>query len=185
MLDVGASVSATLLEIENGVFEILARVRDRKTGGWSLDERIAGYAEAVYIRTSGKGREGRLREEQMPVLRRRAEEAKITLSTQDSVVIDVPTNDGAVFSVGLARNEFVAMSMDLFADVMQCVEQVLLEANVTASDVTQVGDFLSPSRSAGSFSSRLSSRAALHISRDFQSSFLFASPDGRPWNPPT
>ncbi|KAJ7094263.1 Hsp70 protein-domain-containing protein [Mycena epipterygia] len=115
VLDVGVSVSATLLEIDNGVFETLARVHDCETGGRSLDERIAGYAQAAHIRTSGSE----------------------ALSTQDSVVIDVLTNDGAVFSARLARNEFIGISMDLFADVMQCVEQMLLEANVTPSDVTQ------------------------------------------------
>ncbi|KAJ7707365.1 heat shock protein 70 family [Mycena rosella] len=138
VLDVGASASAALLEINDGVFDILARVRDRKAGGRALDERIAGYAQATHIRVSGKGREGILGEAQMTVLRGRAEEAKVALSTQCKVVIDVPTNDGTVFSVGLARDEFVAISTSVFEDVMQCVEEVLLEANVTASDVDHI-----------------------------------------------
>ncbi|KAJ6577054.1 Hsp70 protein-domain-containing protein [Mycena vulgaris] len=115
VLDVGVSVSAALLEIDNGVFEILARVRDLNSGGRALAKRIAHHAEATHIRVSGKGREGILGAAQMILLR---------------VVIDVPTNDGTVLSVGLTRSEFVGISTDLFEDVMQCVEEVLLEANI-------------------------------------------------------
>ncbi|KAJ7476228.1 heat shock protein 70 family [Mycena latifolia] len=138
VLDVGASVSAALLEIESGAFDTLARVHDRNAGGRALGERIARHAEATFIRVSGKGREGILGEAQMTVLRGRAEEAKLALSTQDKIMIDVPTNDGTIFPVRLTRSEFVAISRLPFEDVMQCVEEVLLEANVTASEVDQI-----------------------------------------------
>ncbi|KAJ6545098.1 heat shock protein 70 family [Mycena vulgaris] len=171
VLDVGASVSAALLEIDNGAFEILARVRDRNSGGRALAERIAHHAEATHIRVSGKGREGILGAAQMTLLRARAEGAKLALSTQDQVVIDVPTNDGTVFSVGLTRSEFVGISRDLFEDVMQCVEEVLLEANVTASDVDHI-ILAGGSASIPRFSELLSTR--------FPGRTLLTSPNVRP-----
>jgi molecular chaperone DnaK (HSP70) len=178
VLDVGSSVSAALLEINSGVFETLAHARNRWTGGRALDERIAQYAEAVHIRMTGKGREGTLRAAQMDLLRVRAEEAKIALSKHQKVTIDVPTNDDAVFPVQLTRREFGEITTDLFEDVMLCAEEVLLEANVAATDVDHVGACV-PSPTANSFVSRLSSRAELHTSLDSLNSCLPASLEQR------
>ncbi|KAJ7917057.1 heat shock protein 70 family [Mycena leptocephala] len=165
VLDVGSSVSAALLEIDNGVFEILAHARNRWTGGRALDERIAWHAEAVHIRMTGKGREGILGAAQMDVLRVRAEGAKIALSTHQKVTIDVPTNDGAVFPVQLTRREFGEITTDLFEDVMLCAEEVLLEANVAATDVDHIilaGGVASIPRLSELLSTRFSGATALY-----------------------
>ncbi|KAJ7143297.1 heat shock protein 70 family [Mycena crocata] len=135
VLDVGASVSASVIENDSGALDFLARVtRARKS---PFDDRIARYAEEMYVDMSGS-REAVLRE----ALHVRAEEAMFGLSTHEMAVIEVPTVDNTVFPVELTRHDFIRISVDIFEDVMQCVEEALVEANVTASEVDQASIIL-------------------------------------------
>ena len=72
-------------------------------------------------------------------LKREVEKAKRTLSSQQSVRIEIESfEDGNDFSETLTRAKFEEINMDLFRQTLKPVEQVLKDANVKKEDVDEV-----------------------------------------------
>lgn len=72
-------------------------------------------------------------------LKREVEKAKRTLSTQQSVRLEIESFEGGNdFSETLTRAKFEEINMDLFRKTLKPVEQVLKDANVKKEDIHAV-----------------------------------------------
>ncbi|TFK94634.1 heat shock protein 70 [Polyporus arcularius HHB13444] len=133
----GGTFDVSLLSIEDGVFEVLATAGDTHLGGEDFDNRVIEYLVERYKTRTGTDVSSNLRA--MGKLKREVEEAKRTLSNQQSARIDIESFEGGNnFSETLTRAKFEELNMDLFRKTMQPVEQVLKDANVRKEDIADI-----------------------------------------------
>ena len=133
----GGTFDVSLLSIEDGVFEVLATAGDTHLGGEDFDNRVIDYLVALYKRKTGTDVGGDLRA--MGKLKREAEKAKRTLSSQQAAHIEIEAFEGGNdFAETLTRAKFEELNMDLFRKTMEPVEQVLRDAKVTKEDIDEV-----------------------------------------------
>jgi molecular chaperone DnaK len=84
----GGTLDVTMMEMGEGVFEVIATSGDTQLGGTDMDEIILNYLASEFQRTNGLD----LRKDSMAVVRLReaAEKAKIELSTTVNSEINLP-----------------------------------------------------------------------------------------------
>ncbi|KAF8622805.1 hypothetical protein AX15_006732 [Amanita polypyramis BW_CC] len=133
----GGTFDVSLLSIDDGVFEVLATAGDTHLGGEDFDNRVMDYLIKSYKKKTGTNVTKNLRA--LGKLKREVEKAKRTLSSQQSVRIEIESfEDGNDFSETLTRAKFEELNMDLFRKTLKPVEQVLKDANVKKEDVDEV-----------------------------------------------
>jgi chaperone protein DnaK len=133
----GGTFDVTLLHIDNGVFEVKATSGNTHLGGEDFDHRLMDFFIAQFKRKSGIdiGKDKRA----LQRLRKQCENAKRTLSTQNSAMVDCEAlSNGVDFSTTISRAKFEELNMDLFKKTMVPVTQVLKDAEVSKSQVDQV-----------------------------------------------
>lgn len=134
----GGTFDVTLLSIDNGVFEVRATSGNTHLGGEDFDQRVMEYCAQRFKRqTDGVDLSNDKRALQR--LRKACENAKRTLSTQNSVTVDCEAlADGKDLSVPVSRAKFEELNADLFKATLKPVTQVLKDAKMSKSDVDQV-----------------------------------------------
>ncbi len=133
----GGTFDVTLLHIDNGVFEVKATSGNTHLGGEDFDQRMMDFFIAQFKRKSGVDISGDKRALQR--LRKQCENAKRTLSTQNSAMVDCEAlANGVDFSTTISRAKFEELNLDLFKKTMVPVTQVLKDAGVSKSQVDQV-----------------------------------------------
>ena len=133
----GGTFDVSLLSIEDGVFEVLATAGDTHLGGEDFDQRIIDHFVKIFNKKHNVDVTKDLKA--MGKLKREAEKAKRTLSSQMSVRIEIESFfDGIDFSETLTRAKFEELNLDLFKKTMKPVEQVLKDANVKKSEVDDI-----------------------------------------------
>ncbi|TFK19373.1 heat shock protein 70 [Coprinopsis marcescibilis] len=133
----GGTFDVSLLSIDDGVFEVLATAGDTHLGGEDFDNRVIEYLSKQYKKKTGTDVSKNLRA--MGKLKREVEKAKRTLSSQQSVRIEIESfEDGNDFSETLTRAKFEELNVDLFRKTLKPVEQVLKDANVKKEDVNEI-----------------------------------------------
>ena len=138
----GGTFDVSLLEISDGVFEVLATAGNNRLGGDDFDQRIIDWIATEFMRENG-GLD--LRKDKMALqrLKEAAEKAKIELSGVTSTAINLPfiTADATSpkhFDGTLTRAKFNEITADLVDATMGPTKQVLRDAGVKASDVNKV-----------------------------------------------
>jgi len=133
----GGTFDVSLLQIDDGVFEVLATAGDTHLGGEDFDQRVIQHFAKLYnkkhdvditkdLKTMGK-------------LKREVEKAKRTLSSQMSTRIEIEAfHEGKDFSETLTRAKFEELNIDLFKKTLKPVEQVLKDAKVKKSDIDDI-----------------------------------------------
>lgn len=133
----GGTFDVTLLHIDNGVFEVKATSGNTHLGGEDFDQRLMDFFIAQFKRKSGIDISGDKRALQR--LRKQCENAKRTLSTQNSAMVDCEAlANGQDFSTTISRAKFEELNIDLFKKTMVPVTQVLKDSGVSKSQVDQV-----------------------------------------------
>ncbi|KAJ7124957.1 heat shock protein 70 [Mycena epipterygia] len=133
----GGTFDVSLLSIEGGVFEVLATAGDTHLGGEDFDNRVMDHFIKSYKKKTGTDVSKNTRA--LGKLKREVENAKRTLSNQQSVRIEIESfEDGNDFSETFTRAKFEEINMDLFRKTMKPVEQVLKDANVKKEDVDEI-----------------------------------------------
>ncbi|RXW18644.1 hypothetical protein EST38_g7207 [Candolleomyces aberdarensis] len=133
----GGTFDVSLLSIDDGVFEVLATAGDTHLGGEDFDNRVIDYLVKQYKKKTGTDVTKNLRA--LGKLKREVEKAKRTLSSQQSVRIEIESfEDGNDFSETLTRAKFEELNVDLFRKTLKPVEQVLKDANVKKEDVNEI-----------------------------------------------
>ncbi len=137
----GGTFDVSLLEISDGVFEVLATAGNNKLGGDDFDQRIIDWMAETFKRENGID----LRNDKMVLQRLKdaAEKAKIELSGVSSSSINLPfitaTASGPLhFEATLTRAKFDELTADLVEKTMEPTKQVLRDSGLSASQVDKV-----------------------------------------------
>ena len=137
----GGTFDVSLLEISDGVFEVLATNGDTKLGGDDFDRRVIDWMAEQFQREHGID----LRRDKMVLQRLRdaAEKAKIELSGMTSTSINLPfitaTAEGPLhFEATLTRAEFDRITADLVERTMVPTKKALADAGLNVSQIDEV-----------------------------------------------
>ena len=137
----GGTFDVSLLEISDGVFEVLATNGDTRLGGDDFDQRIIDWMADQFQRENGVD----LRRDKMVLQRLRdaAEKAKIELSGMMSTSINLPfitaTAAGPLhFEATLSRAEFERITADLVERTMVPTKKALADAGLSVNQIDKV-----------------------------------------------
>ncbi|PPE06237.1 molecular chaperone DnaK [Mesoplasma corruscae] len=137
----GGTFDVSVLELADGTFEVLSTSGDNKLGGDDFDQKIINWL-VEKIKTESKVD---LKNDKMALqrLKDEAEKAKINLSSQLEVEINLPfiamNESGPVsFSTQLSRAEFDKITKDLVERTSKPVKDALQAAKLSASDINEV-----------------------------------------------
>ena len=137
----GGTFDVTLLEISDGVFEVLATAGNNRLGGDDFDQRIINWMADKFQRENGVD----LRTDKMVMQRLKdaAEKAKIELSGMSQSDINLPfitaTAAGPLhFEATLTRAEFDRITADLVEATMGPTKQVIRDAGVPVEKIDKI-----------------------------------------------
>lgn len=137
----GGTFDVSLLDISDGVFEVLATAGNNRLGGDDFDARIINWILAKFKAENGLDLAGD--KMVMQRLKEAAEKAKIELSGMTSSNINLPfitaTASGPLhFEATLTRAEFNKITADLVDATMGPTKQVLSDAGLKPSEIDKV-----------------------------------------------
>ena len=137
----GGTFDVSILDIGDGVFEVLATNGNTHLGGDDFDQRIIDYLISEFKKSNGID----LSTDKMAMqrLKEAAEKAKIELSGMQQTQINLPfiTADAQGpkhLDVTLTRAKFEELIRDLVDATRGPVEQAMKDAGVTAADIHKV-----------------------------------------------
>jgi len=137
----GGTFDVSLIEIGDGVLEVLATSGNNHLGGDDFDERIIKHLVAEFKKAEGID----LSADKMAMqrLKEAAEKAKIELSSSTTSNINLPfitaTQEGPKhFDLTLTRAKFDELTNDLVQATMGPVKQALKDSGLSASDLDKV-----------------------------------------------
>ena len=137
----GGTFDVSILDIGDGVFEVLATNGNTKLGGDDFDDRIIEYLVSEFKKSSGID----LKTDKMAMqrLKEAAEKAKIELSGMQQTQINLPfiTADATGpkhLDITLTRAKFEELISDLIEATKIPVEKAMKDAGVTANDLHKV-----------------------------------------------
>jgi len=138
----GGTFDVSLLEISDGVFEVLATNGNTKLGGDDFDQRIIDWMAQTFAQENG-GID--LRKDKMALqrLKEAAEKAKIELSGMNSANINLPfiTADATGpkhFDATLTRAKFDELTADLVAATLEPTRKAMADAGLSTSQIDKV-----------------------------------------------
>ena len=137
----GGTFDVSLLEISDGVFQVLATNGDTMLGGDDFDQRVIDWMANQFQKENGID----LRKDKMVMQRLKdaAEKAKIELSGMTSASINLPfitaTAEGPLhFEATLTRAEFDRITADLVERTMIPTKKALADAGLSVSEIDKV-----------------------------------------------
>jgi L1 cell adhesion molecule like protein len=133
----GGTFDVTILEIEEGVFEVKATGGSGHLGGEDLDNRLVNHFIQEFKRKHKHDITGNARAVRR--LRTACERAKRTLSSTAQTTIELDSlYEGIDFNTNITRARFEELSMDLFKQSIDTVEKVLIDSGLSKSDIHDV-----------------------------------------------
>ena len=137
----GGTFDVSVIEIGDGVQEVLATAGNNALGGDDFDQRIINYLVAEFKKSDGvdltndKFAMQRLKDE--------AEKAKIALSNAPSVAVNIPyiTADATGpkhMNVQLTRAKFNELTADLVEATMKPFKQAIADSGLSMSEIDKV-----------------------------------------------
>ena len=137
----GGTFDVSIIEIGDGVIEVLATAGNNRLGGDDFDKKIVDYMLAEFKRTEGVD----LSTDKMAMqrLKEAAEKAKKELSSATTTNINLPfitaTSEGPKhFDMNLTRAKFDELTHDLVEKTAEPVQAALKDAGITAADLGKV-----------------------------------------------
>ena len=137
----GGTFDVSILDIGDGVFEVLSTNGNTHLGGDDFDDAIINYLVSEFKKSDGID----LSKDKMAMqrLKEAAEKAKIELSGMQQTQINLPfiTADSSGpkhLDVNLTRAKFEELIGKLVEDTRGPVEQAMKDAGITASDIHKV-----------------------------------------------
>ena len=137
----GGTFDISILEVGDGVFEVVATAGDNRLGGDDFDQRIIDYILDEFKKENGVDLKGDRMA--MQRLKEAAEKAKIELSQLQKTLISLPFlsfgPSGPInFECELTRSKFDALTADLVERTVSLSKRALSDANLTVSDGEKV-----------------------------------------------
>ncbi|MDY4604453.1 molecular chaperone DnaK [Clostridium tertium] len=137
----GGTFDVSILELGDGVFEVLSTNGDTKLGGDDFDQRIMDHIAETFKAENGID----LRNDKMALqrLKEAAEKAKIELSSSMQTNINLPfiTADATGpkhIDMNLTRAKFNEITHDLVQRSIEPMKKALADANLSLSDINKV-----------------------------------------------
>ncbi len=152
----GGTLDVSLLNLDNGIFEVMAAAGDNRLGGQDFSAALVDVlVDSVAARLGGDGDAAAARmradSEAMRALREEAERLKIALNDEcdcsgrfydgdAGAVVDVrlPPSLAAAGPLTLSRTEFEAATAHLFERALAPVERVLARIDFPAAEVDEI-----------------------------------------------
>ena len=137
----GGTFDVSILEIGDGVFEVLSTNGDTHLGGDDFDNAIINYLVSTF-----KAQEGvdlSTDKVAMQRLKEAAEKSKIELSTTTTSVVNLPfiTADATGpkhMDITITKAKFDELTADLVDRTLVCIRNAMRDANLSASDIDEV-----------------------------------------------
>ncbi len=137
----GGTFDVSILEIGDGIVEVLATAGDTHLGGDDFDQRIMDYLVAEFKKAEGID----LSKDKVAMqrLKEAAEKAKIELSGMTTASVNLPyiTADATGpkhLDVTVSRAKFNELTADLVERTLKPVRQAMSDAGLTSSDLHKV-----------------------------------------------
>ena len=137
----GGTFDVSLMEVGDGIFEVLATAGNNHLGGDDFDNRLIDYIAEQFKKENGID----LKQDRMALqrLKEAAEKAKIELSGLMSVNVNLPfiTADATGpkhLDVTITRAKFNELTADLVQATVGPLNQALSDAGITAAEVDKV-----------------------------------------------
>jgi molecular chaperone HscA len=123
----GGTFDISVLQIQNGIFEVLSTNGDTYLGGDDIDRAIVQY----WLQQAGIDEESiKNQKEFMQAIRLKAEEAKIFLSANDSFETDLNGD-----TLSLTREKFDSLIQPLVNKTLECCGRALKDASLKTADI--------------------------------------------------
>jgi molecular chaperone DnaK len=133
----GGTFDLSILELNEGVFQVLSTNGNTRLGGDDLDRRLIDFIREK-IKSSG-GPDAASDFPMLARIREAAEQAKIRLSTEESVEISLPfLTPDFHFQLALRRAELEELTRDIILRTRQHCLRSLADAKLEASQLDQV-----------------------------------------------
>ncbi len=137
----GGTFDVSIIEIGDGVIEVLATSGNNRLGGDDFDNKVTQWMLDEFKKAEGVDLSGD--KMAMQRLKEAAEKAKKELSSATTTNINLPfitaTNEGPKhFDMNLTRAKFDELTHDLVEMTAEPVRTALKDAGITASDLGQV-----------------------------------------------
>ena len=137
----GGTFDVSILDIGDGVFEVLATAGNNRLGGDDFDDRLINYIAEEFKKSHGID----LRNDRMAKqrLKEAAEKAKIELSGMASANVNLPfitmdANGPVHLDMNITRAKFNELISDLLDKTKTCVQQALHDAGLKTSQIDKV-----------------------------------------------
>ena len=137
----GGTFDVSILELGDGVFEVLSTSGNNHLGGDDFDNRVMDYLVSEFKKENGID----LSNDKMAMQRVKdaAEKAKKDLSGMTSTEVSIPfitqsENGPLHLSVNLTRAKFEDLIGDLLDSTMEPVRNALKDASLSASDIDKI-----------------------------------------------
>jgi len=137
----GGTFDVSILEIGDGIVEVLATAGDTRLGGDDFDQRIMDHLVSEFKKAEGID----LRSDKMAMqrLKEAAEKAKIELSGMTATTVNLPyiTADATGpkhMDITITRAKFNDLTADLVERTLKPVRQAMSDAGLKASDLDKV-----------------------------------------------
>ena len=137
----GGTFDVSIIEMGDGVTEVLATAGNNRLGGDDFDQRIINWMIEEFKKSDGMDLSGD--KLAMQRLKDEAEKAKITLSATPSASISIPyitadANGPKHLNMELSQAKFNELTSDLVQSTMGPVKQALSDAGLKPSDIKKV-----------------------------------------------
>lgn len=137
----GGTFDVSILDVGEGVFEVLATAGDNRLGGDDWDMRIVDWIVEQFRRSDGID----LKNDRMALqrLREAAEKAKVELSSMPETTISLPfitanASGPRHLETSLTRAKFEEMTADLLERTVKPTRQALQDSGLSAGEVDKI-----------------------------------------------
>ncbi len=137
----GGTFDVSILELGDGIFEVLATNGNNRLGGDDFDQRVIDYLAAEFQKENGID----LKNDKMALqrLKEAAEKAKIELSGVTTTNVNLPfiTADATGpkhLDITLTRAKFDELTHDLVEATMEPTKKALADAGLSASQIDKI-----------------------------------------------
>ena len=137
----GGTFDISVLEINDGIFQVLATAGNNRLGGDDFDDKITGYCIEEFKKSTGIDLSGD--KMAMQRLKEASEKAKIELSGVTTSTISLPfiTADATGpkhLEITITRAKFESLIENYVKETIELVKKAMNDAKVTNSDIAKI-----------------------------------------------
>ncbi|HZX49362.1 MAG TPA: Hsp70 family protein, partial [Nitrospirota bacterium] len=133
----GGTFDISILDIKNGVFQVLSTCGNTRLGGDDIDRRLIDFLLSHIAAGGGGDQSGNLMV--LSRIREEAEKAKCALSFQEEVEISIPfLTSSFSFKYKLTRKKFEGLVRDIIDQTRKPCLQAMMDAKLTRDDIDEV-----------------------------------------------